>query len=514
MFLHGFTATGADGLGAVRLTGAHIGGDLECDGAQLRNASGPALHGDGLRVDRSMFLRGFTATGADGLGAVRLTGAHIGGDLECEGAQLRNGSGPALYGDGLQVDRSIFLHSGFTATGAGDLGAVRLTGAHIGGDLECNGAQLRNASGPALHGDGLRVDRSMFLRGFTATGAGEFGAVRLRGAHIGGDLGCDGAQLRNGSGPALHGDRLQVDRSMFLVNGFTATGAGESSAVRLRGAHIGGNLRCEGARLSNGSGPALQANSLQVDENIFFIGEFAATGGGDVAVDLTSVRVGDTFLVNPERLEHAADPHRRLALNRMTYAGVPQLTFDQLIPARDWVRLMRFGTPGYTAQPYQQLAAGHRALGHERDARKILIAQRNDQLTRTHTRWPERLWGRITKVTLGYGYQPWRALLFLAVVVALSCLIAVALGSHGALEQTSKTATPDRACTVVQQVSVGLDLNLPVGTSIARTDCDLTKNSTSTTAAWLASASWALRLLAWVFAALFVAGFTSAVRKT
>jgi hypothetical protein len=67
---------------------------------------------------------------------------------------------------------------------------------------------------------------------------------------------------------------------------------------------------------------------------------------------------------------------------------------------------------------------------------------------------------------------------------------------------------------VVQQASVGLDLNLPVGTSIARADCDLTKNSTSTTAAWLTSASWALRVLAWVFAALFIAGFTSAVRKT
>ncbi|MGN6174425.1 MAG: hypothetical protein ACTHPS_16015, partial [Streptosporangiaceae bacterium] len=120
----------------------------------------------------------------------------------------------------------------------------------------------------------------------------------------------------------------------------------------------------------------------------------------------------------------------------------------------------------------------------------------------------------ITKVTLGYGYQPWRALWFLAGVVALSCVLAVALGSHGALAQTSKTATPGRSCTVVQQVSVGLDLNLPVGTSVARTACDLTKDSASVTGAWLTAVGWVLRLLAWVFAALFIAGFTSAVRKT
>ena len=93
-------------------------------------------------------------------------------------------------------------------------------------------------------------------------------------------------------------------------------------------------------------------------------------------------------------------------------------------------------------------------------------------------------------------------------------MLAVVLGAHGALSQTSKTATPGRSCTVVQQVSVGLDLNLPVGNSVARADCDLTTDSASLTAAWLAGVGWVLRLLAWVFAALFIAGFTSAIRKT
>ena len=55
---------------------------------------------------------------------------------------------------------------------------------------------------------------------------------------------------------------------------------------------------------------------------------------------------------------------------------------------------------------------------------------------------------------------------------------------------------------VVQQVGVGLDLNLPVGTSLARAGCDLTKNAASSTAALLSTVGWALQLLAWVFAAL------------
>jgi len=99
-------------------------------------------------------------------------------------------------------------------------------------------------------------------------------------------------------------------------------------------------------------------------------------------------------------------------------------------------------------------------------------------------------------------------------VVALSCVLAVVLGSHGALAQTSNTATPGRSCTVIQQASVGLDLNLPIGKSVARDHCDVATDSASVTATWLTAAGWVLQLLAWAFAALFIAGFTSAVRRT
>jgi len=249
---------------------------------------------------------------------------------------------------------------------------------------------------------------------------------------------------------------------------------------------------------------------VQAGQDMYLTGGFTATGGGEgVAIDLTGAQMGGTLAFDPAGPEHTADPHRRIAVDGLTYTGVPQQ-----IPARAWLDLLRNGTPGYAAQPYQQLAAGYRALGDERQVREILIAQRDDELTRTHTRWSEKLWGKVTKVTFGYGYKPWRALLFLAAVVAASCVLAVVLGAHGALAQTTKTATPGRSCTVVQQVSVGLDLNLPVGTSVARAACDLTTDSASATAAWLTAVGWVLRVLAWVFAALFIAGFTSAVRKT
>ena len=407
------------------------------------------------------------------------------------------------------LDGARLTCSGLDLSGAKIIGGgVNLSSAHI-GQLDCDGAELRNDSGPALDADNLQVDRDMVLRGFTATGSGDAGAVRLPGAHIGGQLNCTAAELRNDSGPALNAYNLQVDQDMFL-RGFTATGSGDAGAVRLLGGHIGGQLNCTAAELRNDSGPALNADNLQVDRDMFLSSGFTATGGGQEAVvDLARARVGGAFVFAPARLEHKVDSHRRLEVDGLTYAGVPEP-----ISPQGWRELLRHGTPHYAAQPYQQLAAAARALGDEQQARETLMAQRADQLVRTHPRWQGRLWGWITKVTLGYGYQPWRALLFLAAVVVASCVLAVVLGMHGALVQTDKTVTPGRPCTVVQQVSVGLDLNLPVGTTVARAACDLTTDSDSATAAWLTVVSWVLQVLAWMFAALFIAGFTSAVRKT
>jgi hypothetical protein len=422
------------------------------------------------------------------------------------GCQIEHPADPPL--DAFHMTCSTLSLAGARVIGHTGDGAVRLTTAHISGRLTCAGAHLSNDAGPALHADGLQVDQDMFLSGnFIATASAVNGAVRLPGAHIGGQLDCTFAGLHNDSGSGLFADGLQVDQDMFLDDAFGANGSGADGAVRLWGAHIGGSLDCSRAGFRNDSGPALSAFSLQVGLGLFFIDFHAYGGGDDPVIDLLGARVGGAFVFVPTVLEHKDDPHRRLSVDGLTYASVPKGPLD-------WRDLLREGTSVYAAQPYQYLAAAYWALGDDRQARETLMRQRDDQLARAHpSRW-EWLWGKITKVTLGYGYQPWRALLFLAGVVAASCLLAWLLGAHGALTQTNKTATAGQSCTVVQQLSVGVDLNLPVGTSLARAGCDLTTDSTSTTAAWLSGVGWVLRILAWAFAALFFAGFTSAVRKT
>src|SRR5207248_3089092 len=99
---------------------------------------GNALAADGIKVDGAMLLNEvFTA-----VGAVRLSGADITGQLVCRGAQLTGADSEhnAVVADGIKVGRDVFFDGGFTAAGA-----VRLSGADITGQLNCNGAQLTGA---------------------------------------------------------------------------------------------------------------------------------------------------------------------------------------------------------------------------------------------------------------------------------------------------------------------------------------------------------------------------------
>lgn len=129
--MDGFHAIGGGSEGSVRLIGARIGGSLAMTDARLANRSGPALIADGLRVDGVVFLGGLRAAAVSGDGTVLLLGAHIRGNLEMDGGQLINESGPALIADGLTVEGAVFLSGGFRAVGAGDMAAVRLRAANM-----------------------------------------------------------------------------------------------------------------------------------------------------------------------------------------------------------------------------------------------------------------------------------------------------------------------------------------------------------------------------------------------
>lgn len=499
----------------ILLEGADLG-LLSAEGAVLTCAWGPAIDANECHIRRDALFsrfeedyvtRRFSATGRGDFGAIRLRGARIDGVLTCTGS-LANQSGPALEASGVTVGQSVFLNV-MEAEGYGNGGAVRLSGARIGGGLSLLHATVDNDHGPAVDADGLTVGGDVSLRSLTATGCGPGGVIRLIGGHIGGQLHCAGATLTNsiGSGPTLAADGMTVGQDVFLDDGFTATGNSDLGVIRLTGARIDGQLVCMDASLTSTTGPAMCTDGLTVGQDLLLV-RVTATGGGKRAVlDMSNTQVGGDFHYRPDSVTNTTSPGCRINVDGLTYQALPQG-----LTSREWLEVIRRDTPAYAAQPYQYLASALSAAGNDDEARDVLIAQRQDQLDRKAlTGIGTRAWARFTGMILGYGYRPSRALLYLAGVVIASVVLAIALGADGALARPDPVpgSKAQVSCTVLQRVSIGLDLGEPLVSPASQ--CD----STGTAAGdGLVVARWILQVTAWALATLFIAGFTSAVRKT
>jgi hypothetical protein len=68
-----------------------------------------------------------------------------------------------------------------------------------------------------------------------------------------------------------------------------------------------------------------------------------------------------------------------------------------------------------TARPGEQLAAWYRRIGHDRDARRVLLISQRKR--RAGLRPAARLWGAVQDRLVGYGhgYRPWLAGLWLLI---------------------------------------------------------------------------------------------------
>jgi len=468
-----FLSSGFHSKGGVRLIGATIAGDLDASGGTFENPKKDALNADRAMVTGSVFLsEKFVAEGE-----VSLVGATIGGDLDAEDATLNNSNGNALSADAIKVTGDIFLTGDFVADGE-----VRLFSAVIGGNLDAEGGTFRNikskknpdVTGDALSAEGIRVTGDVFLRNrFVADGE-----VSLLGATIGGDLDAKGGTFKNpksdkdtGTGDALSADGVKVKGDLSLGGGFNAEGS-----VRLLGAAIGGNLNADGGTFKNSDGDALIADGIKVTGDVFLNGKFVAEGevrllgaevGGQLEVDdawldllnLDSARVTGPFLwqnihrqaeshspnrewkptlnltdakVGPLADQEASWPEKgRLLLDGFVYdrisAGADaKVPTDVKVPVDAAARLRWLGRQpdelGFRPQPYEQLIAVLRRMGHEHQVAKVAIAKQKDLRERGGLgRWGK-FWNWFLYRTVRYGYEPWRAFIWMAILLLVGTL--------------------------------------------------------------------------------------------
>ncbi|MBS8258699.1 hypothetical protein DYI23_00585 [Roseibium polysiphoniae] len=249
------------------------------------------------------------------------------------------------------------MTEGVFLRGLKSIGEVRLSGAEIGGSLDCMDAELDGAGGLALNAQDVRVTGEVFLRGVKSKGE-----VFLAGAEIGGQLDCTDAELDGRGAEAINAEGLRVKGHVLLWDLNTR---GE---VCLIGAAIGGELDCGGAELDGGDWKALNAQRLVVKEG--FIWRQVKSAKGEV--DLNAAHLGD-LVDDAESWDKAAE------------VALVGLTYDNLVGPLDlgmrkaWLKKGAELNGNFHPQPYQQLAKVFRESGHRRAALEILVEKEIEQ---------------------------------------------------------------------------------------------------------------------------------------
>lgn len=417
---------GFSARGMIQLRNALIGGRLDLSESAFRNPGGIALSASNLRAGA------LYATRVQVEGEFRLGDARISGWMNLRGARLQNAGGRAPGAGGISVGGALMGDEGLRAEGE-----LRLIGARIGGNLNLIRAMLVNPGGIALN-----LDRSVLAdidaTGLTVNG----GAVSLVGAQTSGQIGLVDARLDPGPDrEALIGDGASIG-GQLRMHRLRATGA-----VSLRTCKIGGRVWLIQAELSNPGGIALRLSRSEVGADIFCgdstivgtvklsaarIGSYAKFNGvrlsepGGVAFDAQLLRAATLELHSAEPIEGLVDLRqakvdqfvddpstwpKRIALDGFSYGSL-----EPHLPARDRLRWLDRDPQNHQSQQHEQLAAAYNALGQSANARTVLYA--NERRERAGRSVLGRAWGVLQDVTVGYGYRPWRAVLWMLVLLA------------------------------------------------------------------------------------------------
>ncbi len=337
---------------------------------------------------RARFVR-WLALGGDDDHRLHEKGLLVAGALITSGGPA-GAATPGLDLEGCEIARDLV----FFACRFADpplLRSARLQG------LFLNGSAL-----PGLEADGLETRGGVHLRRVEVTGE-----VRLLGARIGGDLDCEGAKITNAGGKTLSADQAEVTGNLIL------SGIEVKGEVRLLGTRIGGTLDCDRAKITNAVGTALNANGAKVTGS-FFLREGAKIVG---VLDLTAAELG---AINDDP---ACWPKKKgdLVLDRCRYGAF----LGKGISAAERIRWLALQEPAkfgkdFWPQPYEQCAKVFRDMGHLADAEDILIekeklqrADRRKRIGNPLLRAVTWLADRFLGATVRYGRKPVLALWWL-----------------------------------------------------------------------------------------------------
>jgi hypothetical protein len=446
--------------GEVRLINANIAGDLQLNRARLSDPGRFALSCGGMVIHGGVWCGG----GFSAEGELRFIGAELRATLSLRDATLSNPGRNALkldraslgefYGAGLTVNGGRISLIGTRVTGHVNLERSRLGAAGPGepgepGDTPAGYAaptppddnedtDTRRDTHRDTHRDGdahkdrdtdqdgnatviddaarnraaerttrrlgeVDDDAAIWLEGVTIGGILRLtwlrtvGEVRIRGSVIHGRVLLSHSWLESTDEVALRFTRNEVVTDVICDDLVTV---GEARFVD---SHIGRHLDLDQVCMVNPGGVALDARMVRAAQLSLLPGRPI-----DGTVILENARIGLL------RDDPAAWPAQ------LRLAGLAYEALLPALPARRRLDWLARDPSGHQPQPYEQLAAHYTRTGQPVEARRVLHA-REHRHRRTKP-FLGRVWGVLQDVTVAYGYQPWRPLMWLALLLAVGAV--------------------------------------------------------------------------------------------
>ncbi|WP_407563844.1 oxidoreductase [Streptomyces sp. 184] len=427
------------------------------------------------------------------IAALRLAGARITGGLDLAGAETAHRmrlehcffEGEVTFNAattaGVRLDDSVLpridarlarIEGALSVRRSAVAGELLLTHARISGELLLHGSRFAGGHAWSVVAGGLEMGGAVFCtHGFDAAGG-----LRFVGARLMGGLFLDGARF----GAAPDGAALALGHAQVTLLDMSR-GFAPAGRVELRATQVSDMVTFDGADLGACTGidcARLHATDFRFAPAVPPAGPVSLHGTQVTTLhdDLRSWPVNvllDGFVYGSIQPAYAAGQgsvHRRL----------------------DWIRR----GAGYAPQPYEQLAAWYRQIGHVDDARRVLLAK---QRARRRTLRPAgRAWSLLLDGTVGFGYRPWLAGLWLAALTLLGSLVFAAGDNRPVREGEGPDFHP---------FVYALDLLIPVG-GLGQRD------------SWYMSGgpaqilSYVLVATGWLLTTALVAGVTRTLERT
>ncbi|MFW5680141.1 MAG: hypothetical protein ACOC3D_07720, partial [Pseudomonadota bacterium] len=386
----------------------------------LQHPGTPPMHEKGLRL-----------SGAWIEGALDLEGCRIGRDIglvDCvfdaslvlraaviDSLYLDGSSLPGLVAERLEARGDVYLR------GAVVEGAVVLAGARLRGEFVADGAAVTSVGEVAIDAARLVAGGNVLLRGAVVTGG-----VRLAGADIGADLMATGARITRPGAAALEAEGLRTRGDVALRL------AEIEGTVALVGARVAGDCDFTGGSFSEAEDTAITLARATI-EGAFILRDGARVDG---VLNLNGASAG-ALVDHPDAWPAAGN----LKLNHFVYGAILGASAEASVRL-SWLARQnpaRWGED-FWPHPYEQLSAALLDMGHDEDARRVLIEKERLQRRARRARVGRGPWRAVLAIkdgllylTVGFGRVPLLAFLWLLLIWLGGAGLHAAVAYHDAL---------------------------------------------------------------------------------